>query len=238
MATPTTRPERQAGATPLTTEDHRSKKPLWLLLALLALAALAVLAFLLIRNAADDGDDGGVDTTDDPSGGSGGGTDASGDGSGGSGGSGGGQSTASTEAGGSATTEAGGSATTAAPSGTGELATTAGETVVPPPSGGLGDLAGEQVTGTAMVESVVSDEGFWVGDGPGQRVFVFLTPEARNSEGESPFQVEAGQTIELTGSLVAAPADPASVGVEGSEGADELTGLGAYIEATEVALSE
>lgn len=56
-----------------------------------------------------------------------------------------------------------------------------------------------------MVESVVADEGFWVGDGPGMRVFVRLTPEARNSSGESPFQVEAGQTIELEGTVTGRP---------------------------------
>jgi hypothetical protein len=53
-------------------------------------------------------------------------------------------------------------------------------------------------------------------------VFVFLTPEARNSEGESPFQVKAGQQVNLTGGVDKLPSDLTPLGVDKSEGADQL----------------
>jgi hypothetical protein len=104
-------------------------------------------------------------------------------------------------------------------------------------AGGLGGLAGQPVQGTgATVESVVADEAFWVGS-PGRRVLVFLTPQARTKAGESPFQVQAGQRIDLTGTVKPLPADITPFGVDRNEGADELRGQAHYVEATSVALS-
>jgi hypothetical protein len=104
--------------------------------------------------------------------------------------------------------------------------------------GSLADREGQSVTGTATVESVVSDEGFWVGSGPEQRVFVFLTPEARQSQGESSFQVEAGQTVQLQGALVAVQTSPEIVeGVTADEGRDQLEQQAAYVRADAVQLA-
>jgi len=101
--------------------------------------------------------------------------------------------------------------------------------------GGLGAFAGTQATGTVRVESVVSDEGFWVGASPEQRVFVFLTPEARGSGGESPFQIVAGQTIEVVGTVD--PLDPAVMtNVAPEEGAEQLTAQAFFVRASSVRL--
>ena len=80
-------------------------------------------------------------------------------------------------------------------------------------------------------------EGFWVGTSPTDRVFVFLTPGARSTEGESPFQVEAGQSISLEGTLVPLPGAPETPGVEAAEGADQLLQQGHIVEATVIALT-
>lgn len=98
--------------------------------------------------------------------------------------------------------------------------------------------ADQAVTGTATVESVVADEGFWVGRDTTNRVFVYLTPEARKANGESGFQVTQGQTIKLTGTLLSAAGSPASLtGVTDSEGLAQLTTQGAFVNADTVALS-
>ena len=47
----------------------------------------------------------------------------------------------------------------------------------------------------------MSDEGFWVGNSPEQRVFVFITEKARGTRGESPFQVKSGQIVKITGTM-------------------------------------
>lgn len=240
MTSPDTRPQHQDGARPLRDPDrNKSLLWLWILLGLLGLLALAAGIFLLVRNAGDDDDKGGVDVTNE-------------DGSKSDGGGGSKSSTTkaddsskssttvddspTTTAGGAPTTTAGGTATTAPGGGaSGDLK--AGDTaLLPLPSGGVAPLVDEKATGGATVESVVADEGFWVGEGPGKRVFVHLSPEARTSSGESPFQVKAGQQISLEGTVTAAPADAADLGVTDAEGATELTDQGAYVEATKVTL--
>jgi hypothetical protein len=101
----------------------------------------------------------------------------------------------------------------------------------------LGERAGQAVTGSAVVESVVSDEGFWVGSGRESRVFVFLTPQARESAGESGFQVQAGQTVQIEGSMVTADEAPdALAGVEEAEGLSQLQQQGALVSADAVTL--
>lgn len=251
MTSPDARPDRQSGAEALTDEPRR-KGGLWWLLGLLALALLAAAIFLLVRNAGDDGDDSGVDVTNDD-----GGSNSDGDV--------GSETTTTTTAANSTTSDATttttstdptdptttttsadptttttvpGASTTAPGGGSGSALSAGGQPLVPAPASGLGALVGDQATGNATVESVVADEGFWVGAGPGDRVFVFLTPEARSSSGESPFQVEAGQSIELDGTVTAVPSDVAELGVTDDEGATELTDLGGYIEAQRVALAE
>jgi|GEM_PF-5803020 len=65
----------------------------------------------------------------------------------------------------------------------------------------LAALQGTTASGSATVESVVSDEGFWIGTSPQDRVFVFITEAARGTSGESPFQVAAGQVVNLTATV-------------------------------------
>lgn len=233
MTAPDPRPRHQSGARPLGTDDGGSgKKAAWLLPLILLLALLAAIAiFLIVRNAGDDNDKAGVDVTNDQGAAGTTTTDAA-------------AATTTTAPGATTTTAAGSSETTAAGSATtapssspsGDLSS-GSQALVPPPASGLSGLVGDPASGTATVESVVADEGFWVGNGPGERVFVHLAPEARKASGESPFQVEAGQTITLEGTVTKAPADPATLGLTEAEGAGELTKAGGYIEATKVELS-
>jgi hypothetical protein len=116
--------------------------------------------------------------------------------------------------------------------------TAGGQSLLPLPPAGLGALSGQAATGTAVnVESVVADEGFWVGSDATNRVFVRLTPEARSTEGESPFQVQAGQLINVEGTLIPLPDAPGTLGVDPAEGADQLLQQGHLIEATRIELT-
>ncbi len=84
---------------------------------------------------------------------------------------------------------------------------------------------------TVRVLSVPADEGFWVGTGTTNRVFVHLAL----APSESPFNVQQGETVSFTGTVKAVPADPESrFGLTASEGLDDLRRQGAYIEATNV----
>ena len=136
----------------------------------------------------------------------------------------------------------GGSGATA-PSTEGGAATSAALTagskeLVGLPVGGLAALQGQSAQGTARVESVVADEGFWVGRSASERVFVFLTPQARRSAGESGFQVEPGQTVQLRGAVKgSSPEFARSAGVTDEEGARQLVEQGGYLEAAEVRLA-
>lgn len=164
----------------------------------------------------------------------------------------GGGSSATTASGGSPTTASGGSPTTAAGSGTttaGGTPTTAagsgttaagggsgtprasplvseGKALLPLPADGLASSTGKSAQGTSVVvESVVSDEGFWVGDSPEQRVFVRL-----NTGGaESPVQIAKGRKVSFTGKVTLTPADVSTFGVTAGEGDDLLKKQGQYI---------
>ena len=200
------------------------KAPLgWLPWAALAAIAALVLLSLLAINAVDD------DGADGPAGDTLGQSEAS-DGSGVDGEDGDGRVTAdgSDAAGSDASGGAGAQGLSAG--GQDLLALAAG--------GGLAGAAGQPATGTATVESVVSDEGFWVGSSPEQRVFVYLTPQARQSSGESGFQVDAGQTVSLQGTAVPVGELPEAVaGVEESEGLQQLQQQGVLVRADQVTLA-
>ena len=100
----------------------------------------------------------------------------------------------------------------------------------------LATLIGRPATGRATVESVVSDEGFWIGANPTSRVFVLLTQAARDNYSESPFQVAAGQTILLEGTANTVngriPSD-----VTEADGKDQLDSQNFVIDATSVELT-
>ena len=104
--------------------------------------------------------------------------------------------------------------------------------------GSLVDRVGQPVTGSTKVESVVSDEGFWAGNSKSERTFVYLTPEARKANGESKFQVKAGQTVKVTGTMeTPQSAAKAVAGVTAAEGLDQLTQQGALVSAATVELA-
>ena len=82
----------------------------------------------------------------------------------------------------------------------------------------LGQVAGRPVVGSNLpVESVPANEGFWLGCAEG-RVWVQLA-----GEGESGEQITSGQRLDFNGIIVSHGDDfAASVGVDQSEGANEL----------------
>lgn len=190
--------------------------------ALAAIAALVLLSLLAVNAVDDDGPDG-------PAGDSVGQARAS-DGSGVNGEDGDGRATA----------DASDAQGTDAGAGGGAPGLTAGDRDLLglAAGGSLAGAVGQPVNGTAQVESVVSDEGFWVGSSPTERVFVFLTPQARRSSGESGFRVTAGQTVSLQGSTVAIGDLPDAVaGVAEDEGLQQLRQQGALVRADGVALA-
>jgi hypothetical protein len=121
--------------------------------------------------------------------------------------------------------------------GQGSPLTADGQDLLAAAGSSLAGRDGQAVTGSAVVESVVSDEGFWVGSSTDSRVFVFLTPQARQSQGESGFQVEAGQTVQVEGSMVSLDQAPDAVtGVTEDEGLSQLQQQGALVSADAVTL--
>ena len=116
--------------------------------------------------------------------------------------------------------------------------TTAAAAVVPLSSGGVDllpagpaprmvGMVGRTAVGRDVpVQAVPADEGFWVGAGPGRRVWVQLAAGG----GESAVRVRAGQRASFTAEVRAVPAGGAArLGVSAAEGAAELTAAGAYL---------
>lgn len=246
MPAPTSTPNTATSTRPERSSRRTARKaPLgWLPWALLGLLALLVAATLLVINAVDDdGPDGPAgDTLGQVNSGGSGIDGQDGDGavagteedSGTDSGTEGGSASAAPDAAPSAAPDAGAGA------GAGGASLTAdGQDLLAAAAGGsIAERAGQAVTGTATVESVVSDEGFWVGSSADDRVFVFLTPQARQSQGESGFQVTAGQTVSLGGAVTALEESPeVAEGVTAEEGADQLTSQGAYVRADSVELA-
>jgi RNA polymerase sigma factor (sigma-70 family) len=81
------------------------------------------------------------------------------------------------------------------------------------------DFAGKRLEArTVHVLSVPSDEGFWVGQGPSDRVWVQLS-----SSGESEIDIHKGQAIGFTGSIVPHSEDFVTrVRIKGNEGRTAL----------------
>ena len=74
------------------------------------------------------------------------------------------------------------------------------------------------------VQSVPADEGFWVGGGPGDRVWVQLATHGR----ESSIRIRPGQRASFSGDIVRVARDTqAKIGL--AEGAAELRSIGAYV---------
>jgi hypothetical protein len=230
------------GATVVRRRKHGAAWLPWAILGLLALLALAVWALAKAADDDDEVDTAGAGTTvvvgsTDPDAGTPAGGDPSatvgGDPSATTLGAGAPAGTAAGTPGGEAVaTTLAGAPGAGAP---GALLANGEDLIAAGSAGRLGALAGAQVTGQAVVESVVSDEGFWVGSSPQQRIFVHLSPESRGTDGESPFQVVAGQTVTMTGSVV--PFNDAAVaGVDAAEGLEQVRLQGAIVEALAVQL--
>jgi hypothetical protein len=109
---------------------------------------------------------------------------------------------------------------------------TAGDTPLLPvaavagPDGSLAGFVGRPVTATdVVVRSVAADEGFWVGGGGSDRVWVQLT-----GAGESAYSVAPGDRVSFTGRVVGHDTGfAAQVGVDPAEGAEQLTGQAAHV---------
>lgn len=113
------------------------------------------------------------------------------------------------------------------------------EDVVAAAGGGqLAALVGTPVEGFATVQEVVADEGFWVGSDATERVYVYLTKEARDGGGESVPIITVGDTVSLTGTVTTLAEQPdATAGVITGQGKAQLSQQGALILATSYAVS-
>jgi RNA polymerase sigma factor (sigma-70 family) len=87
--------------------------------------------------------------------------------------------------------------------------------------------AGQPVRGVNVpTRGVYADEGFWIGTGDGDQLWVQLV-----GRGESPFQVRTGQRATFTGRLVPNPPGFAQrIGMVETEGAALASGQGHHIE--------
>jgi hypothetical protein len=224
-----TTPPSGNGATPVGAPDERdATRPPWLipLLAVLAVLLVALLIWLLVR---DGGDDDELETAASPS------------------------ATASASELPSETPEASDITTTepttqatstatataspapagtpSAPAGDADIALTAGTDEVFPlqsPDQDLSTFTGEVVGRSVPVESVPADEGFWLGTGPDQRVWVEIVA----IEGETPFTVQPGDTVSFRGAEFV-PHDETyaeRLDIAPDEGGDQLTAQKAHVQ--------
>jgi len=97
-------------------------------------------------------------------------------------------------------------------------------------SGDARELEGETVSGQGVkVQSVVSDEGFWVGSSEQKRFFVFL-----DIEGESGEDIRPGALLDFSGELRPLPFDfKKRFALGKSSDAGRLRSQGLYLELTE-----
>lgn len=112
--------------------------------------------------------------------------------------------------------------------GPGGVLTVPGGSLLPVPAGsGLARWSGQPVTARgAPVGQVLADEGFWVGPGGSNRIWVQLV-----GRGESPFRVRPGQKVSFVGKLVPnAPGYAQRSGPTGAEGMKLLVRQTQHIE--------
>ena len=223
-----TTPSSGRGAVPLGPHDDEPagrSRPAWLipLLALLAVLLVGLLLWLLLR---DDGDDDALETAASPS-----------------------PSVSASElpsespepsdiATSSPTSKPSPTASAAAPpapatptAGDAAIALTAGGEQVFPlssPEQDLTGFSGEVVGRSVPVESVPADEGFWLGTGPDQRVWVEIVA----IEGETPFTVRPGEKVSFTGAEFVPHDDSYAqrLDITAQEGADQLTAQKAHVQ--------
>lgn len=100
-------------------------------------------------------------------------------------------------------------------------------------NGSLAALVGKAVAAEGVtVQSVPANEGFWVGTGETDRVWVQLS-----GSGESGYVVQPGDRVSFAGTVVAHDAAFAGqAGVDPAEGAEQLATQGAHVEVAKGAL--
>jgi hypothetical protein len=111
--------------------------------------------------------------------------------------------------------------------------TARGETLLPVPAGGLTAYETETATGSEVtVQSVVKDEGFWVGSSAQDRVYVEYGGDVGANESQG-FEPAVGDRVNLTGPVRPAPRNPARTLNLNDRDARQVTEQGAYINADE-----
>ena len=214
-ARPSSGPAHPPGATPVGGGNRGGGRRKALILGALLLALLVLAGLLLTQCGSDDPEN----TADGSARTSAGSTSSPSDSDGSS----------SSPSGSSTSTPADGGAG----GGQGQIVTADGQSVLDLASGAdaasaLGGLADQSVTGSGVqVLSVPADEGFWVGTSDEQRLWVQLTGEA----GESPYQVQEGDTVDFEGTVVAHDGGFAEqVGLAAADGAAQLTEQATHLE--------
>ena len=102
------------------------------------------------------------------------------------------------------------------------------------PAGGLAAFEGEQATGRQVtVQSVVKDEGFWVGTSQQDRVYVEYGGDvgANETQGSEP---AVGDKVNLTGEMRPAPQNPGRTLNLSDTDARQVSQQGAYVNADDV----
>ena len=107
--------------------------------------------------------------------------------------------------------------------------------LLPLPSGGLRPVVGNDTVGNGLtVRRIVGGDGFWVGTGAADQIYVEYGGGAGKTEGGfHPDRV--GQRVDLDGPVRAAPADPAKTLNLSTRDAAQVKSEGGYINANRVA---
>ena len=124
-------------------------------------------------------------------------------------------------------------ADSAAPSAAGGGTLTAGEASLLPVPEDVGQYVGQDAEGQGVeVQSVVGNEGFWVGTSQTDRVYVEYGGDV--GEDEARFRPEVGDVVDLDGPVRPAPEDPAqTLNLEDAD-AEQVRTQGAYVNAETV----
>lgn len=112
--------------------------------------------------------------------------------------------------------------------------TAGGTALLPVPGGGLADFEGRPAQGeNVRVQSVVKDEGFWVGTSARDRVYVEYGGDVGANENQG-IEPAVGDRVNLTGPVRPAPANPAQTLNLSTEDARMVSEQGGYVNADNV----